>query len=381
MQKINASVLVIDDQEEMLALCASVLEEVVSEVVEASSSADARAAFHKRTFDLVLTDINIDAGGDGVMLAQEIKNISPDTKVIMMTADPKLETAIGGLKSGAAEYIIKPFSPEYLCSVIRNVFEKAKLSSELEREKAMKQELEDAYAQLKASESAKDAFLSRVNHELRTPLAIALASLELLGQELNGEKGLEIWRRSDRALKKLQLEIGELLLYSGLLKGELEVKKAETDLRALLDETSRGLKFLYDDMAIKVEFCQEGEPYLVQADPQLMAEVFKQLLVNAVKFNKKGGAISVRVHYAQDRVLFSFSDTGSGVSDEAMPHIFDSFFQAADYLTREVGGIGLGLATVKQVIEAHGGGVSAQKNPGGGMTFTVSLPRQGKAEG
>lgn len=379
MQKIKACALVIDDQEEMLSLCSRVLAEVVTEVEEASSSTAARAAFRKKTFDLVLTDINLDADGDGVMLAREIKNISPDTKVIIMTADPTLETAIGGLKSGAEDYIIKPFSTDYLASVVRGAFDKAELSSELAREKAMKRELEDAYAQLKASESAKNAFLSRVNHELRTPLAIALTSSELLGAQLAGEKELELWRRSDRALKGLQLEIGELLLYSGLLKGELTPNKAETDLRALLERISGGLKFLYDEMGTKVDFSAEGEPCTVQADPELLGEAFKQLLVNGVRFNKKGGAISVRARYTEDRVVFSFSDTGSGVSDETMPHLFDSFFQAADYLTREVGGLGLGLATVKRIMEVHGGGVSAQKNPGGGMTFAVSLPRTVKA--
>lgn len=377
MEKLKVSALVIDDQEDMLMLCSRVLAECVTEVAEAASCSEARAAFRKKPFDLVLTDINIDADGDGVILAQEIKNIAPDTKIIMMTADPTLESAIGGLKSGVMEYIIKPFSPEYLASVVRNAFEKAKLSSELEREKAMKRELEAAYSQLKASESAKDAFLSRVNHELRTPLAIALTSSELLGQGLTEDKDLQLWTRSDRALKRLQLSIGELLLYSGLLKGELKVQPKETDLLALLRETSGALKFLYDDMDITVEISAEGEHYALPADPALMAEVFKQLLFNGVKFNKKGGSISARAHFLPDHAAFSFSNTGAGVRDEDMPHLFDSFFQAADYLTREVGGIGLGLATVKQIAEAHGGTVSAQKDPSGvGMMFTVSLPRK-----
>lgn len=379
MEKIKASALVIDDEEDMLMLSSSILGSVLTEVSTAGSSTEARAAFHKKTFDLVLTDIHLDAGGDGVALAQEIRNISPDTKVIMMTADPTLETAIGGMKSGAMEYIIKPFSIDYLSSVVRNVFEKGKLTSELEREKAMKQELESAYSQLKSSEKAKDAFLSRVNHELRTPMAIALASSELLGQQLKDGKELELWRCSDRGLRNLQLAIGELLLFSDLLKGSVKLDKKPTDLWALLGETSRGLKFLYDDMEIKADLQLDGEGYQVPVAQDLIGEAFRQLLVNAVKFNKKGGSVSVRAHYAGDRAVFSFTNTGMEVKEEDMPHLFDSFFQAADYLTREVGGIGLGLATVKQIMEAHGGGVTAQKNPaGGGMTFSISLPREEK---
>jgi signal transduction histidine kinase len=375
MEKIQASVLVIDDEEEMLMLCSRVLASVVTEVDEASSSFQAREAFHKKTYDLVLTDINIDKGGDGVALAQEIRNISPNTKVIMMTADPTIDSAIGGMKSGAVEYIIKPFSIDYLASVARNTFEKGMLSSELAREKTMKQELEAAYSQLKASESVKDAFLSRINHELRTPVSIAMTSSELLGQQLKAADDLALWGRSDKALRNLHLAIGELLLFSDLLKGTLKPDRKPLDLPALLAETSSGLKFLYDDMKIKVELLTEGEPYQVAADPVLLGEAFKQLLVNAVKFNRKGGSVTVKAHYFDDRVIVSVSNTGLVVSDEAMPHLFDSFFQAADYLTREVGGIGLGLATVKQIMEAHDGGITVQKNPEGGMTFSVLLPR------
>lgn len=375
MQKIQAVTLVIDDQEEMLELCSRVLEDVVTEVVQAPSVAAARAAFHKRPFDLVLTDINIDADGDGVMLAREIKNMSPDTKVVMMTADPTIESAIGGIKTGAMEYIIKPFSADYLASVIRAAFDKAALSSELAREKAIKRELEDAYARLKETESAKDAFLGRVNHELRTPLAIAVTSSEILGQQLSGEQR-ELWLRVDKALKWLHLGIGELLLYSGLLKGEIKVDRKETDLGALLEAAGRGLKFLFDEAGVTLAVSAEGTPAPVQADPELLSEVFRQLLANGVKFNKKGGGVAVKVSHLPDRAVLSFSNTGPEVGDEAMPHLFDNFFQAADYLTREVGGIGLGLATVKRIMEAHGGDVAARKNPGGGLSFILSLPRK-----
>lgn len=380
MNKIKASVLVIDDQQDMLFLCRKVLSEVVTEVVPVSSCDAARAAFHGRIFDVVLTDINIDGDGDGIGLAQEVKNVSPGTSVVIMTADPTIETAIGGLKSGAVEYIIKPFSPDYLESVIRNTLEKVRLKSDLETARAFKAELEAAYAQLKNSERVKDAFLARLNHELRTPLSIALASSELLGSEL-GEAALsEMWRRSDKGLKNLRLAIEELLLFSDLLKENIKLVKTGCDLWALLGEAVKGLKFLYEDMALDVELTRDGVPFPVLADAELMSAVFRQLFTNAVKFNKKGGSIALHAVYQPDRVLISFSDTGCGVSDAAMPHLFEGFFQAADYLTREVGGIGLGLATVKHIVEAHGGLVSVYRNQGvEGMTFSVSLPRGEKA--
>ncbi len=382
MEKIKASALVVDDQQDMLFLCSKVLGDVVTEVVPASSCAAARAAFHARIFDVILTDINIDADGDGIGLAQEIRNVSPATSVVIMTADPTIETAIGGLKSGAMEYIIKPFSPDYLGSVIRNTLTKGKLSSELETARAFKVELEAAYGQLKNSERVKDAFLARLNHELRTPLSIALASSELLGQQLGEGKASEMWRRSDKALKNLHLIIEELLLFSDLLKENIKLVKEDCDLWALLGAAVRELDFLREDLSLEVDLVRDGVPFPVLADREMLRAVFKQLFTNAVKFNKKGGSVQVRAVYLSGRVLVSFADTGYGVSDAAMPHIFEGFFQAADYLTREVGGVGLGLATVKHVIEAHGGAVSAQRNPAGeGMTFTISLPAGSAARG
>ena len=381
MEKIKASVLLIDDQEDMLAFCQSVLAGIVTEVTAVSSSKAARAAFHAKTFDLVLTDISIDDDGNGIGLAQEIKNVSPGTGVVIMTATPSIATAIGGLKTGAVEYLIKPFSPVYLESVIRNTFEKAKLSSELERAKAVKAELDAAYTQLRASERVKDAFLSRLNHELRTPLAIAIASSELMGQHLQGRKDAEVWARSDAALKNLHLIIEELLLFSDLLKDSLELKKTKSDLWPLLETVVRDLKFLYEEMGIKVDLSREGEDYPLFADPEMMRVVFTQLLTNAVKFNRRGGTITVKAAYLPERAAFRFTNTGCGVGEEAMPHLFDGFFQAADYLTRAVGGLGLGLATVKRIVDAHSGYVTASRNQtGDGMIFAVSLPRKAKTE-
>lgn len=376
MEKIQASALVIDDQEEILDFCSEVLGGIVTEVHGASSCAAARAAFHKRTFDLVLTDINIDGQGDGIELAREVRNLSPGTIVVIMTAQPTLETAIGGLKTGASAYILKPFSVDYLESVIRNAFEKSRLSAELEGEKAFKAEIAAAYAQLQESAAVKNAFLGRLNHELRTPLAIALASSELLGDEVKSGAAREVWARSDGALRRLALVVDELLLFSDLLKGDVKLDRSDCDLQAMLEETSLRLKFLYDEMKLSVSIAVEGGAGPVSCDAGLLREVFKHLLMNAVKFNKQGGSVAVKCAYAPEKAVFSFSDSGGGVDEADMPKLFDNFFQAADYRTREVGGVGLGLATVKRIVEAHGGGVAAHKNsPGPGLTFSFWLPR------
>jgi signal transduction histidine kinase len=291
-----------------------------------------------------------------------------------MTGEPSLETAVAGLKSGVCEYIIKPFSVEYLQSVIRNCLEKASLSTELAREREIKGELEAAYTQLKDSEKAKDAFLARVNHELRTPLSVAITSSEVVCAELKKTGNLEIWKKLDGALRSLHAVIEELLLYSNLSEERLKLKTGETDLWELLSGTLEGLKDLCAETGVKVELAKEGVAVNLFVEGELIGSAFRQLMLNAIKFNKKGGKIFVLARYSSYSVSFVFSDTGIGMSPSDMAGLFTPFYQAAFYLTREVGGMGLGLATVKKIALLHDGDIFAQIKPEGGMTFTLTLP-------
>jgi len=319
----------------------------------------------------------VDADGDGVELAGEIKVLSPSTIIVIMTGEPTLENAIGSLKIGAIEYIVKPFSTDYLESLVRNAFEKSRLFSELEREKALKLELEEAYSQLKDSDRLKDAFLARINHELRTPLAVAMTANQVLGPELKEAHARKLWENSGTGLNNLKTIIEELLLFSGLLNGELKPKKKPCDLLPLLEASAQGTEFLYKSLGVHLEITQEGESAPLLADPEMMGVVFKQLLANAAKFSHRGKTVAARAVYLPDMALFHFADTGCGVSDDLLPHIFDGFFQAADHRMRNVGGLGLGLATVKRIVESHGGAVAALKNRAGpGLTVTVSLLRK-----
>ncbi|HAF94882.1 MAG: hypothetical protein A2021_03940 [Elusimicrobia bacterium GWF2_52_66] len=374
MEKIKASVLVVDDDEEMLEFCVLALEGLVSKIFPAGSSAMARQTFNSARCDLMLADINIDSTGDGISLAREFKNRFPEIPVVIMTGDPSLETAVAGFKSGICEYIIKPFSDDYLQSVIRNCLEKTGLSTQLAREREMKAELEAAYSQLKDSEKAKDAFLARVNHELRTPLSVAITSSEVICAELKKTGNLEIWKKLDGSLRDLHSIIEELLLYSDLREEGRKLQTRETDLWSLLSAAREGLKDLCAETCVKVELVKEGTEFNLAVDGTLIGEALRQLMLNAVRFNKKGGKVFVLVRYSPQGISFVFSDTGIGMSPGAMSGLFTPFYQAAYYLNREVGGVGLGLAMVKKIALLHDGDILAQINPAGGMIFTLAIP-------
>ncbi len=112
----------------------------------------------------------------------------------------------------------------------------------------------------------------------------------------------------------------------------------------------------------------------LRVNPTAMETVLRQLLLNAIHFNRKGGHIQITVKEISRGIEIAFSDTGIGIPLEKQSKVFDRFYQAADYLTREVGGVGLGLALVKRLVILHRGTITVQSHPGEGSTFTITLP-------
>ena len=165
----NGRILVVDDEAPIREICRRTLQASGYPIETVDSGEKALLLMQNQTFDFVLTDIHMPGSVDGSLLVEMIKEKSPLTDVVVMTAAPALETAISTLKNGAYDYLIKPFNSEFLLSVVNRCFEKRRLSDELQREKLLRQEIEAAYVELQKVEKLKESFLARINHELRTP--------------------------------------------------------------------------------------------------------------------------------------------------------------------------------------------------------------------
>ncbi|MBI4397358.1 MAG: response regulator [Elusimicrobia bacterium] len=367
-------ILIVDDEETIRAVCSRNLLRLGFTVHTAVDGEAALLFLQKQEVDFILTDLSMPGPVDGVKLTEEVKHKYPMVDVVVMTAYPRLETAIPLLRNGAYDYLIKPFDQDVLKSVVLRCVEKRRLSQELDREKLLRQELEAAYRELQKVEKLKESFLSRINHELRTPLVPMMIALTTLEQELASPQGKRIFQTLQTNLTRLQETVEDLLIFTEIKKENVEVFRTQVDLKDTCDAIVKKYRLQWEarEMTVSVEYEEGAEA--VWAAPKLMETMFKHLLLNAIRFSRKGGGIRIAAQRKDGNVRLSFSDTGIGIPQDKLSSVFDSFYQVAEYMTREVGGLGLGLAIVRRIAEMHGGSVSVESEEGKGSTFHVLLP-------
>lgn len=372
-QSPRAAILVVDDESAIRKLCERILSSLGFSVRTADNGEQALSRLKESPADIVLTDLSMPVM-DGVRLTEEIRRCHPGTDVIVMTAYPRLETAIPLLRSGAYDYLIKPFDAEVLSAVVDRCFQKRSLSNDLSREKVLRAELEAAYHELQKVEKMKEAFLSRVNHELRTPLAPAVLALESLEKEVTSPTARRMLHTAEANLARLQEILENLLIFAELRRQDFTSYATGVDLGSMLEALVARFRTLAEEKDVRVELTLAGDAREAWGAPKLLETAFKHLLLNAIQFNRRGGVVRVKTSQSGGRIHVFFEDTGIGVPDSQRDRIFDSFYQVAEYLTREVGGLGLGLAIVRRVAEAHGGTVSVSSDGKSGSVFRFELP-------
>ena len=241
---------------------------------------------------------------------------------------------------------------------------------------------ETARADAEAASRAKDEFLAVLSHELRTPLTAIVGWARMLrtGTMSPGatRDAIEVIDRN--AAVQTQL-IEDLLDVSRIISRTLKVELRPVKLAPVLGAAVDAVRLTADRKGVDLSLDVAAGIGLVSADPGRLQQVFWNLLVNAVKFTPTGGSVAVTATVAHDGVRASVADTGGGIDPAVLPHIFDRFRQADSSMTRQHGGLGLGLALVKHLVELHGGRVSAESaGLGQGATFTVTLRHAAAAE-
>jgi signal transduction histidine kinase/CheY-like chemotaxis protein len=246
----------------------------------------------------------------------------------------------------------------------------------MENELHTKQELEKALTQIAEASRLKDEFLATVSHELRTPLNAVLGWARLLrSNNLNQsdrERALETIERSARSQQQL---VEDLLDVSRAISGKLRLDSSAVDPRQFIVGAVEALKPTAQARKIRVK--QKIDPKLtaVYGDPSRLRQVVWNLLSNAIKFSSEGSLVELTARRANGHVEISVRDYGEGISPDFLPYVFERFRQADMTTTRAHGGLGLGLAIVRQIVELHDGTVAVESQGAGcGAKFTVNLP-------
>jgi PAS domain S-box-containing protein len=259
----------------------------------------------------------------------------------------------------------------------------AKVTRDLTRQReAAKQELElvreqSARTAAEKANQVKDEFLAVLSHELRTPLnaivgwAHLLRSPENLGPE-QVSRGLQAIERNATIQNQI---VSDVLDISRITSGKVRLSPRRVDTREVVTAAVDTIRLAADAKRMELRWVVPAEPQLVWADPDRLQQVVWNLLSNAVKFTPAGGHVEASLARTDSRVVITVSDTGVGISPGFLPHVFESFRQADSSSTRAHGGLGLGLAIAKRLVEIHGGEVRASsEGEGRGTTLTVTLP-------
>ena len=235
-----------------------------------------------------------------------------------------------------------------------------------------------ARADAERANRLKDEFLASLSHELRTPLSVIVSWGRVLERNFGAHNeqlrhGLSII--TENALAQAQL-ICDLLDMSRIVSGKMSIDPHPTELTTLVAKAVSAHRPAAEAKSISIELRQPAEAPTVLADATRLTQVFWNLLSNAIKFTPEGGEVSIEtVASPPDHLAVIIRDNGEGIPQDFLPHIFDRFRQADGSVSRRHGGLGIGLAIVRQLVELHGGEIEAHsEGPGRGASFTVRLP-------
>jgi signal transduction histidine kinase len=304
--------------------------------------------------DTMMPDMN------GIDMIDEIRKLADlqSTPILLLSDKADEDLLIKLLDEGAQDFIVKPFSKTYLTVRVRNL-----LQAEQAREEA------------EEATRAKHEFLAMLGHELRNPLSPIVTALQLM--KLGGADSTERARTIiERQVNHLMRLVDDLLDVSRIARGRVELK---TEILEMSDIVAKAIEIAspmleQHNHVLTVSVPRRG--LQVDGDPTRLSQVVSNLLTNAAKYTPPGGRIEVRADHVDDEIVLRVRDTGIGIPPHMLPRVFDLFAQERQAIDRSQGGLGIGLTIVRNLVERHGGRVSADSDgPGCGSEFTVRLPR------
>ena len=247
--------------------------------------------------------------------------------------------------------------------------------AERERERLLESE-EKARRDAEEANRLKDEFLATISHELRTPLTAILGWANMLRTgQIAGESADKAYQTIEKNARTQAQLIDDMLDMSRIITGKLRLDIRAVDPNSFIEAAIESARPAAEAKGVRVKKIIDTGVVTISGDPVRLQQVVWNLLSNAIKFTPRGGSVQVRLERVNSHVEIVVSDTGTGIAADFLPHVFDRFRQADGRITREHGGLGLGLSIVRHLVEMHGGETQAESpGEGQGSTFTVRLP-------
>jgi signal transduction histidine kinase len=368
-------VLVVDDTEVARYSKVRMLRQAGFEVIEAGTGAGALQAVAERMPRLVVLDVRL-PDINGWEVCRQLKGNRDTSSVLVLQMSATFVTQADtarALEGGADACLTEPIEPPVLVATVKALL-RARTAEDALRDALAREQAARGAAE--AANRTKDEFLATLSHELRSPLNAILTWTNLLrsGQLDGGRtaRALEAIERNTRLQVKL---VDDLLDVSRIISGKMRLEVSLVELPAIIEAALETLRPAADAKAIAVSMTADPTVGPVSGDPGRLQQVIWNLVSNAIKFTPKGGRVAVHLENVDSVAQIRVIDSGKGIEPAFLPHIFERFKQADATSTRAEGGLGLGLAIVRHLVELHGGTVDAHSEGlGTGTTFTVRLP-------
>lgn len=357
-------IVVIDDDAAMRLSCRKILSKAGYEVETFEDGVQGLEGVSRLKPGLVVVDLKM-PGLSGLEVIARVHEMDPLAVLVVITGYATIDTAVEAMKAGAYDFLPKPFSPEELRLIVNRGLERRRLSLEARRCE-MDREL------------LRRRFVTFVSHQLQTPLAAVHQYLSVLKQfEDLGD--IEVKRREwiERCLKRaeeMQALIRDWLTLARLESDRLARERVKVDLRQIIPNILATYEPLAAQEGVKLEARLAEEACLVGGDPHCLNVLFDNLIINAIKYNRPEGRVTVSAARQGEEVEVGVADTGVGIPPAQQQFLFDEFFRVRGEGTKKTSGTGLGLAICRRIVSELGGRIAVESQPGAGSTFCVRLP-------
>lgn len=370
------TVLVVDDEEGMCLSIERTLrkyrirvaradEEVSFHVLTAGSAEDALEIMEGEEVHILLLDHKL-PGMSGIELLEDVVEREVSTLTIIMTAYASIETAIRATKSGAFDFLAKPFTPEEIKNSVYKAAEHLVVTYQVER-------------LAKEKRRVRFEFISVLAHELKSPLNAVESYLNILEDPEMAEDQEQYTAFIDRCRTRvgyMRKMIEDLLDLTYIESGEKQRKIDEIDLTKIAGNAVETHRQGAAERNIELELHGEEELHM-HADEGEVEIILNNLITNGIKYNRDGGRVDIRLSADEKSVEIAVIDTGIGMTEEETRKLFQDFSRIKNEKTRDILGSGLGLSTVKKIAQLYEGTVDVESVPDEGSTFTVRLQRWG----